>query len=200
DSRKPLRDRAEPNDRKILDRIEACDPFCRHLAAPDTDKTHLPGGTLPQRPHQRGAEPITRLFSGDEKDIEGFGGAGGAHWGGHRSAAWSRTPRTNSRSRSAVAPMRSGSATMVLPATTAMPAASPPPRASARRGRSGGQRAPPILPALCRLDQHAPSRGHGNASALTKFRDAREHAVGAFSGLNRQHAGIGHDHRLADVE
>src|SRR5262249_20704910 len=118
----PPRDRAEPNDRKMLDRIEACDPLRRHLAASDPDKTHLSGGALPQRPYQRGAEPITRLLGGDEKHIDDFGGARGARWCGHRSAVWSRTPKTNSPSRAAVAPSRSGSATIVLPATTAIPA------------------------------------------------------------------------------
>src|SRR5262249_58357188 len=122
DFRQPPRDRAEPNDRKILDRIEACDPLRRHLAASDPNKTHLSGGALPQRPHQRGAEPITRLLGSDEKDIDDFGGARGARWRGHRSAVWSRPPKPNRRSRSAVAPIRSGSATMVLPATTAIPA------------------------------------------------------------------------------
>src|SRR5262249_50874209 len=119
DFRNPPRDRAESDDRKILDRIEACDPLRRHLAAPDPDKTHLASGALPERPHQCGAQPITRLPRRDEKGIDDFGGA---RWRGHRSAVWSRTPKTNSRSRSAVAPIRSGSATMVLPATTAIPA------------------------------------------------------------------------------
>src|SRR5262249_5358152 len=75
-----------------------------------------------------------------------------------------------------------------------------PRRPSPRRRADGRKTAPPILATLCRLDQHASSRGHGDAPALTKFRDAREHAVGTLRGLDREHARIGHNHRLADVE
>src|SRR5262249_17698742 len=117
---KAPRDGAETDEREVVNRIEARDAFCRHFAAAHPCKAHPAVGAQPQCAHQRGAESIARLLGGDEKDVEEFRWTNGPRT--HPPAACSRRPRTNSRARSAMVPMRSGSATIVLPATTAMPA------------------------------------------------------------------------------
>src|SRR5262245_29718286 len=106
---KAPRDGAETDEREVVDRIEARDALGRHFTAADTCEAHLAFGTQPKCPHQRGAKSIPRLLGGDEKDVEEFRWRSGPY--AHRSAACSRTPSTNSRARSAMVPIRSGSAT-----------------------------------------------------------------------------------------
>ena len=67
------RNGAEPDDGKVIDRVEAGNPFGRHFATADAGKRHMPGSPLPQRPHQRGTQPIARFLPGDEKYINCFG-------------------------------------------------------------------------------------------------------------------------------
>ena len=194
------RNGAKSDDRKIVDRIKAGHPFGRHLTAADAGKAHMPDSPLPQRPHQRGAEPITRFLTGDEKHIDCFGAdARAALTQSSRSHPVAHTDHEQSLAVGG-APVSSGSAMIVLPATTAIPAKPCPRRAFDRSRPDRRQVDTPILPALCRLDQYAVSRGRSYSSASAKLRDARKHAVGTFRCLDRQHAGVGHDYRLADVE
>jgi hypothetical protein len=67
------RNGAESDDGKVIDRVEAGNPFGRHFAPADAGKGHIPGSPLPQRPHQRGAQPIARFLPRDEKHINCFG-------------------------------------------------------------------------------------------------------------------------------
>ena len=41
-----------------------------HLAAADAGEAQRFGGALPQRPHQRGAEPVAGLLGGDQENLE----------------------------------------------------------------------------------------------------------------------------------
>ena len=70
DRRKLSQDRAEPDDRELLDRKQAGEPFGRHAVAADAGEADLPAGALPQRPHQRGAEPVAQFFARDQKDVD----------------------------------------------------------------------------------------------------------------------------------
>ena len=80
---------------KIVDRIEAGDPFGGHGAPADAGETHLPAGALPQRAHQIGAEPVAGFLAGDQEDVERARRTGRAG-SRHRPDASSRTPRTKS--------------------------------------------------------------------------------------------------------
>ena len=96
--------------------------------------------------------------------------------------------------------MRSGSATMVEPATTAMPAR--PAARTALDGRRTDRRQVDalVLAELGGLDQNAGAHRRADAAVAAQFRHARQHLVGAFRPFHRQHMIVGHDHGLADVE
>ena len=97
-------------------------PAAAICAAADAGKSQRLGGALPQRAHQRRAEPVAGFLGRNEKYLEL---AGRSARPAHRRSSGvpsASTPMTNILARSAAAAMRSGSATIVEPATTAMPA------------------------------------------------------------------------------
>src|SRR5262249_1159113 len=85
-------------------------PFGRHVRAADARKMHLPVCALLDCRDQGCAEPVARFLACNQKNVR-------AHLSGPDD-----TPRTKISARSAALTNCSASATMVLPATTAMPA------------------------------------------------------------------------------
>ena len=95
---------------------------CSAIACPPTPskRERLPGA-LAQRLHQRGAEPVARLFGRDQEDLRDVASlrVGGR---GHAPAPAGVMPTTNTPRASASCATRCGSATIAAPATAARPA------------------------------------------------------------------------------
>ena len=125
DARQPSWDGSKTDDGKIADGKQAVETRGGHLGAADAGKPHRRRGTLPQRLHQRGTEPISGFLGGDQENLQfarrQFSRRPG-RCSGHRTVPSAPTPITKILAPSAAAAIRSGSATMVDPATTAIPA------------------------------------------------------------------------------
>jgi len=68
------------------------------------------------------------------------------------------------------------------------------------RGPIDGKSTRRSWPALGSLDQHAAHRGRCDPPVSAQLDDASEHEVGPFRRLDHQHAPVGYDHGLTDVE
>ena len=134
----------------------ACKPSRRHGATADAGKRHRLSERCLQRAHQRGAEPIAGFLAATMKRSRGAASqrplaAAVGHGRG-------RTPTTNTFGVVGGFATRCGSATIVPPATTAMPASPARAAPSTVAGRSPADRSGG--PArLRRLDQHADAGG-----------------------------------------
>ena len=69
-SRQPAGDGGEPDDGKIVDRKQACQTRGGHLLTADAGETHRLNGALRQRPHQRGAKPVSGFLGGDQENLQ----------------------------------------------------------------------------------------------------------------------------------
>ena len=107
---KPRRDRRKADDREVPERKQARNAFGSHVRAADTGKVRLPLCVTSDRRNQCRAQPVPRLFAGDQKYMR-------AH-----AIDPTGTPTTNIPARSASSTTLSASAIMVLSETTAMPA------------------------------------------------------------------------------
>src|SRR4051812_27584417 len=112
DLRQLLHDRGEAHDRELLDRKQRLQPLARHGVAADAHELHAVAEPLAQHLHQGAAEPVAGFLRGDQEDLAL--GIATLHHAGR--------PMTKRYLASASAIIACGSATMVLPATTAMPA------------------------------------------------------------------------------
>ena len=68
--RQPPGNGGKADDGEIVDRKQADEARGGHLAAADAGEPHRFGGTLPQRPHQRGAEPVAGFLGGDQENLD----------------------------------------------------------------------------------------------------------------------------------
>src|SRR5262245_878844 len=98
------------DDRKIPERKKARHARSGQVSTADSGKLNAPIGALPDRVHERGTQSITGFFPGDQKNMRTHGSVPDG------------TPTAKIALRSASSMSRAGSATMVLPASTAMPA------------------------------------------------------------------------------
>ena len=70
DARQPPRNGGKADDGKIVDRQQAVEARRGHLAAADAGEAHRHAGALPQRPHQRRAEPVAGFLGGDQENLQ----------------------------------------------------------------------------------------------------------------------------------
>src|SRR5262249_52953138 len=103
------------DDRQFLDWKQRVQSLSRHGAAADTDEIDGAAEALAQHLHQAGAEPVAGFFRRDQKDPPPDAAC-------RRHRAHAATPVMKSEALSAAAIIACGSATMVFPAITAMPA------------------------------------------------------------------------------
>ena len=157
------------------------------MASPPTPRNSTPRRSLAQRPHQLEAELIAGMLARDERDAQR---PRRAHDQSRRRTGRRLRPRamTLARRRSARRRRRA----RCLRVRRARP-----PRSSAgpTAGRSS-RRSWPRLAALTKTPA-APLRRRRRGAQLG---DAREHRVGAFGRLDREHAPVGDDDALPDVE
>src|SRR6185437_2578017 len=110
DGRQPRRDRGKADEREVTERIEAGEALRRHLRAADTGDAYAAISRRLERGDQRAAQEVAGLLHRHQKNMRA-----------HRSVS-AATPTTKILARSAATTIRSGSARMLLPAVTAMPA------------------------------------------------------------------------------
>src|SRR5262245_32428596 len=107
---KPCRDRRKADDGEVPERKQARNAFGSHVRTADTGKVRLPLCVISDRRNQCRAQPVPRLFAGDQKYVRA-----------HDSDS-ACTPTTNIPARSASRTTFSASAITVLSEMTAMPA------------------------------------------------------------------------------
>ena len=198
---------AEADHAEIVDRVEAGQSLGRHLAAADAGELHRPGGTLAQRPHQRCAEPVAGFLGRDQENVQPAGRRlnGAAAAGGDAASVIDRARCRRRRStkipaRSAAAASRSGSATSVEPATTAMPPRPAAATASTVGGPIAGRSMRRSWPSFGAFTSTPVPTGELDTAGAAELGDPQQGLVGVLRALHRQHLVVGHDHGLADVE
>ena len=181
------RDCAKTNDREITQREKARHACGRHVSTADAGKLCASVGPLPDRRDECSTQPITGFFPGDQKNV-----------GTHGSVP-DGTPTTKIAFRSASSTSRTGSATMVLPASTAMPASPLERRLRPSAGRSR-QIKSAVLRGLRSLHQGARAGPRTQTAVGPHLRDAREHGIGSFDRLHRKNVAARNHYRLSYVE
>src|SRR4029079_3456169 len=125
DARQPSWDGSKTDDGKIADGKQAVETRGGHLGAADAGNARGSGAPLAQRLHQRSTKSISGFLGGDQENLQfarrQFSRRPG-RCSGHRNLPSEPTPITKILATSGAAGIRSGSATMVDPATTAIPA------------------------------------------------------------------------------
>src|SRR5262249_1102887 len=108
------------DNRKIAEREQARHAFSRHVSAAHAGELNTPLRALPDGCDERGTQSVAGFLAGNQKNVRTHPVR--THRGLNHGAAPGSTPTTKMLARLADSIRRAGSATMVLPATTAMPA------------------------------------------------------------------------------
>src|SRR5262249_57150213 len=116
---KVFRNGGRADNRKIAEREQARHACRHHVSAAHAGKLRAPLRALPDGRDERGPEPVARFLAGNQKNVRT---RVRTHRARNHGSAPGGTPTIKILARSADSMRRAGSATMVLPATTATPA------------------------------------------------------------------------------
>ena len=193
DHRQPARDGGNADDRQIVDAETGWQALRRHGVPPTPAKTTRPAA-------RRASARISAAPSRSPDSSAATRKTCGRDAAGSSRLSGRQCRRRKSWRLSAAARPAAGSAMIVAPATTATPAS--PARAAAfdRRGPIAGRSKRRSCAGFGALTSTPTPAGARMRPLRAQFGDAREHAVGAFRRLDREHVAVGHDHRLPDIE